>query len=367
LRTVKNIHAINFIIFYNPKCGINNTKSTLRKGKLSSSELENCLMILLTYPLAIKNKQYYIMKERGLVPKRFKGVIIVFLLWSLLLAPLYAEEKSPDIAVIVSSQIRPYIVALEGLRSQFQQSLSIYYLNSNPEFIRHHLNHKQYDLLIAIGPEASIFIWSTLNTDNKKVALMVLDPQKLLSDPEPCGVDLRIPFKDQISLIRQRLGEKRKIGILYNPIENKEWIEEAQKEGAKLGIRIIPLMVHKRSEIMKIVSSAYQYIDTLLFIPDSTVISMTLISHLVKDALLHGIAVVGYNHFFLEVGAVLAFNINYEKVGILGAKIAEDILAGSSCKLYPPPFEVEWNEKAWKKVTEYVSNMEASGSEGKMP
>ncbi|MCD6198438.1 MAG: hypothetical protein J7K15_07685 [Deltaproteobacteria bacterium] len=307
------------------------------------------------------------MKKNAIVPKKIKGTILAFLLWSVFLAPLHAEENNADIAVIVSSQIRPYVMALEGLRSRFHQSLTIYYLNSNPELIRHHLTQKYYDLLIAIGPEASILVWSTLNPDDKKIALMVLDPQKLLADPEPCGVDLRIPIKDQIKLIKERLGDRRKIGILYNPVENREWIEQAQKQGSDLGVNVIPLPVHKRHEITKVLSSAYQNIDTLLFIPDSTVISMALLSHLVKDALLHGIAVVGYNHFFMEIGAVLAFNIDYEKVGILGAELARDILSGSQCGLSPPPFEVEWNEKAWKTITEYLGSIGASGSEGEVP
>jgi len=307
------------------------------------------------------------MEKNAVIPKKIEGIILAFLLWSLFLSPLHAEENSADIAVIVSSQIRPYVMALEGLRSSLQQPLTIYYLNLNPEFIRRHLNQKHYDLLIAIGPEASILTWSTLDPDDKKIALMVLDQQKLLADPEPCGVDLRIPIKDQIQLIKQRLGDKRKIGILYNPMENREWIEQAQKEGSQLGISVIPLPVHKRHEITKVLSSAYQNIDTLLFIPDSTVISMALLSHLVKDALLHGIAVVGYNYFFVEIGAVLAFNINYEKVGILGAKLARDILSGSQCGLSPPPFEVEWNEKAWKMITEYLGSVRASRSEGEVP
>jgi hypothetical protein len=307
------------------------------------------------------------MKKNAIVPKKIKGTILAFLLWSVFLGPLHAKENNADIAVIVSSQIRPYVMALEGLRSSFQQPLTIYYLNSNPELIRHHLSQKCYDLLIAIGPEASILAWSTLNPDGKKIALMVLDPQKLLADPEPCGVDLRIPIKEQMHLIKQRLGDKRKIGILYNPMENSEWVKLAQKEGTDLGISVIPLPVHKRPEITKVLSSAYQNIDTLLFIPDSTVISMALLSHLAKDALLHGIAVVGYNHFFVEIGAVLAFNIDYEKVGILGGKLARDILSGSQCGLSTPPFEIEWNEKAWKTITEYLGSVGASRSEGEVP
>jgi len=305
-------------------------------------------------------------KDAVVPPKKFKGTILVFFLWSLFSALLHAEEHNTDVAVIVSSQIRPYVMALEGLRSSLQQPLKIYYLNLNPELIRHNLSQEHHDLLIAIGPEASVLAWSNLNPGDKKIALMVLDQQKLLEDPEPCGVDLRIPIKEQIKLIKERLGGRRKIGILYNPMENRGWVEQARRHGSDLGVSVIPLRVHNRHEITKVLSSAYQDIDTLLFIPDSTVISMALLSHLVKDALLHGIAVVGYNHFFMEIGAVLAFNIDYERVGILGAELARDVLSGSKCRLTPPPFHIEWSEKVWKTINDYSGSLK-SRSSGDVP
>ncbi len=276
---------------------------------------------------------------------------------------LHARQGKANIAVIVSSQIRPYIMALDGLRSGLNYPLTVYYLSSNPELVRHYLKQKSYSLVISIGPEASTLTWSLLRPGDKKIAIMVLDPQDLLADPDPCGVDLRVPMKDQIHLIVDRLGDKRKIGILYNPVENKKWVEQAQKAGADLGVRIIPLAIHKRQEITKVLSSAYQHIDTLLFIPDSTVISEALVSHLTKDALLHGIAVVGYNHFFMEIGAVMAFTINYKEVGTLGAEIAGKVLSGSRCRLLPPPFKVEWNKKVWKTITEdFASTKKSKGA-----
>ena len=107
--------------------------------------------------------------------------------------------------------------------------------------------------------------------------------------------------------------------------------------------------------------------NTLLFIPDSTVISEALLSHLVKEALLHRIAVVGYNHFFMEIGAVLAFKIDYKGVGALGAKLAGKVVSGSSCRLHSPPFEVEWNQKAWDAVRQDFGRDDKSGRNGERP
>ncbi|MEA1866521.1 MAG: hypothetical protein U9N19_00230 [Thermodesulfobacteriota bacterium] len=157
------------------------------------------------------------MKKNAIVPKKIKGTILAFLLWSVFLSPLHAKENNADIAVIVSSQIRPYVTALDGLRSSFRHPLTIYYLNSNPELIHHHLSRKYYDLVIAIGPEASVLVWSTLNPDDKKIALMVLDPQKLLANPEPCGVDLRI---SKVSDIPDKTAARRKKKN-WNPLQSR--------------------------------------------------------------------------------------------------------------------------------------------------
>jgi putative ABC transport system substrate-binding protein len=285
--------------------------------------------------------------------------LLLIISWALPLAtasPAIADEAA--IAVVVSSEIRPYLAALEGLRSGLSHSLEIYYVNRNPELVRHRLVHSDFDVVIAIGPEASKLVWSAEKDMGEKMTLMVLDPQKVLDDAGLCGIDLRIPIREQISLTRKRLGAGRNIGILYNPQENQEWVGLAVTAGSELGVKISPLEVDGKKDAIKTLAAAYGSIDTLLFIPDSTVISETLVSHLIKEALLHGIAAVGYNHFFVEAGAVMSFNIQYDQVGMMGARLAQAILAGSGCGLSPPPFETELNERAWQLVVKGLEDTE---------
>jgi putative ABC transport system substrate-binding protein len=293
--------------------------------------------------------------------------LLLVISWALPLATAtraIADEAA--IAVVVSSEIRPYLAALEGIRSGLSQSLEIYYVNTNPELVRHRLAHSDFEIVIAIGPEASKLVWSAEDGMGKRMTLMVLDPQKVLDDPGLCGIDLRIPMKEQISLTRKRLGAGRNIGILYNPQENQEWVGLAMTAGSELGMKITPLQVNTKQGATKALAAAYGSIDTLLFIPDSTVISETLVSHLIKEALLHGIAAVGYNHFFVEAGAVMSFNIQYDQVGMTGAKLAQAILASSGCGLSPPPFEIEWNERAWQLVVKGLEDTE-SRTQGDTP
>jgi putative ABC transport system substrate-binding protein len=253
-----------------------------------------------------------------------------------------------EVAVIVSSQIKPFVQALEGFRHGFPQPVTISYVDSNPELIRHNLGKEQYALIVAIGPEAAKIVWSSAANDGPKMVLMVLDPHELLdTNTSLCGVHLRVPISDQLRLLSEQMGPGRKIGIIYNPRENKQWVADAGNSALEFGLTLVPLEVSRKQDIEKVLTAALEQIDTLLFIPDSTVISETMVRHIIKKCLLNKIAVSGYNNFFIEAGAVMAITINYKDVGIIGAQLAERILTEGCSTLLPPLFEVQWNQKAW--------------------
>ena len=268
-------------------------------------------------------------------------------LYCLAYLPSAAAADDGEVAVIVSSRIRPFVQALDGFCSGFSQPVTISYVDSNPELVKHKLAKNQFALLVAIGPDAAKIVWADSKADTPKMALMVLDPKELLGNTPLCGIHLRVSASDQFRLLIDRMGPGRKVGIMYNPLENEKWMASAGNSAKDADITLAPLAVTRKQDVVRILSSSVKQIDTLLFIPDSTVISETMVRHIIKKCLLNQIAVVGYNNFFLEAGAVMSFTINYEKVGTMGSKLAEDILTGVDCKLTPPPFEVQWNQKVW--------------------
>lgn len=263
-------------------------------------------------------------------------------------APVMAGE--PELAVVVSSHIRPFVQAMNGFRSKMSEPMVLSYVDSNPELVRHRLLSGRFELVIAIGPAAARMVCKDTSAQARKLYLMVLDPWELLGRSALCGVHLRISPLQQFRMITERMGPGRRVGVLYNPAENGQWIVNASAVAPIAHVSLVPVKVGKREDVSQAFSDAARTIDTLLFIPDSTVISEAMVTYLVKNALLKGIAPVGYNRFFLETGSVMAFVIDYEKCGEVGAGVAMDILAGRSCSMLPPPFEVGWNRNAWELV-----------------
>jgi len=250
--------------------------------------------------------------------------------------------------VFISSKIRPYIEALDGLRSKTHRELRVVYLDENLELAKHYLKKGGVEAAVAIGPEAAKLIYSDEFRVPIKMAVMTLDLKKLLPGSDPCGIDLRVPISFQILQIAERLGREKNLAILYNPQENSDIIRQASNACRKAGLNFIPLPVNGPDEIIGNLTPHMDKIDVLLFIPDSTVISEKVVRHLTKEALLKGAAVAGYNHFFYETGALLAFTIDYRKVGAEAAVLLEEFLNGYKCRLLPPPVKIEWNKKAFE-------------------
>ncbi len=273
-------------------------------------------------------------------------------LWPVLLVVLGGplSSNAEEVAVVVSSEIRPYIMALNGLRDGLDVPLEVLYLKGNYRLVAHKLASGGARVVVCIGPEAARLVRDRIVPPSRAVLLMILEPASLLDMSGLCGIDLRVPPPVQFSEMARRFGEGARIGVLFSPAENGRFIEGAASLASNEGLVLVPMPVRSRSEVRRVFEARLPSLDVLWFIPDSTVISEAVVSYLVKTALIHGVASVGYNHFFMERGAVMSFTVDYEAVGQRGADLVRSLLSGGGCPLGPPPYRVEWNEKAWKIV-----------------
>lgn len=248
-------------------------------------------------------------------------------------------------AIVVSSEIKPYLQALEGIRSRFASAPYIYHMEGNPKLVAKRISDAQHDVVFAIGPEAASLL-NQANSTAQKIVLMVLDAYKIIG-AEPCGVDMRVPIAKQLEEVEKALGKGRVVGILYSPSENETVVQEATEAASRLNMRLVGLPVSSSSDAVNVLKKARGQLDTLLFIPDPQVTgSETLVSYLVKEAFLSGLFVVGYNQFFLESGASIAFCLDYYKTGQVAAELADEKNLAKTCKLIAPPYEVRLNYKA---------------------
>lgn len=299
------------------------------------------------------------------------GAILLIIFFIVFPQKAFSES---NVAVLISRNIIPYVEAAEGLSSviaEFERvNTEIFayedFTGKRKSFLVDKLAGESFDLYVAVGPEASRFLYGNFSEANASILYsMVLNPQEIFEPIENmCGVSLEIPVEMQLAQISYSTPEIKKLGLVYDPANNQEFFDEAEKAALLFDIEIIPLKVSERRNIPAALKSGYGFIDGFWLIPDRTVISESIIQYIIKEALLRKIPTIGFNKFFYESGAVLAFVFDYRNLGRQAGEMALNILAGNSCGRRPPFFETWVNKRVADKLgIEVVSGQDAGAGD----
>jgi len=301
------------------------------------------------------------------MPYTFLGRLLLRLLLVVLCsvflgaAALQGEEiRAPKVAIIVSRNIRPYIEAVEGMSVVLAESASAKvqvfslekFKGKSQDVLVQSLTGEKFDLFVAVGPEAVRFARETPVLEKAAwLYSMILNPPTVSGQAETaCGVPLDIPSKRQLEMIAQGLTAVKRLGLLYDPRNNSEFFMKAAAEALSHDLKIVPLKVSSKKDIPVVLKQNWENIDALWLIPDQTVISESIVAYIIKDALFKKIPVIGYNRFFYESGAALAFVFDYEELGRQTGRLAANMLRGKACEKETPVFHVWLNLRVIDKL-----------------
>jgi putative tryptophan/tyrosine transport system substrate-binding protein len=305
------------------------------------------MLVLLKLPYIMRVSIFF---THGM-PYFFLGRLLLVVFCSAFLgtAALHgAEIRTQKVAVLVSQNIRPYIEAVDGMSGVLAENagakVQVFSLDKfkgkTRDVLSQSLSGEKFDLAIAVGPEAVRFASEEPALERTTwLYSMVLNPPKVFGQTEAaCGVSLDIPAQRQIEMIAQGLTAVKRVGLLYDPRYNAEFFTKAAVEAASLDLKIIPLKVTSKKDIPVVLKQHWESIDALWLVPDQTVISESIVQYIIKDALFKKTPVIGYNRFFYESGAALAFVFDYEELGRQTGRLAASLLAGKTCERETPVF-----------------------------
>jgi len=268
----------------------------------------------------------------------------------LLTFPTTSSARDKAVAVLISREIAPYVEMVEGLeeglpeftvhRFFFDQQGKPYTINGYAE-----LSSRHYCAVVAVGPTALTY----LQAHKKDIPVlfgMVLNPERLirLGTPHICGVSLNLPISAQLEVIRSLLPSVSRLGVLFDPANNQQWFDNAATiADTNDQIQLVALPVHSQQQNIKIISD-YSGIDAILFIPDKTIISQAVIRYIIKKAFKRHIPVIGYNQFFLDSGAAIAFVVDYHNSGLqVAAQVSAAVNTGNCRGIVASEFTVKTN------------------------
>jgi len=277
------------------------------------------------------------------------------------LLPAYGNQSpTVRVAIVVSKNIRPYLEAVEGFESGLADNADIKTQVFNLEKLddkgRVELFQgpgvKEFALFVAVGPEAALSVWKGIGREGaSRIYFMVLNPEKVFGPKKRgCGISLNIPVKTQIEMISRGFPSVRRLGLLYDPELNSGFFRKAAGAASLLDLTVVPLRVSSKKDIPSVLKRQWKDMDALWLIPDRTIISESIVKYMIKEAFLRKVPVIGYNRFFYQTGAALAFVFDYKELGQQCAQKALRILSGEDCLDTPPLFHVWINEGVAEKL-----------------
>ena len=263
----------------------------------------------------------------------------------------FAQDR--PVAVLISKEIRPFIEMVTGLEKSLDFPVVRVFLDERNTPFSHDALYKglelnSYAYVIAVGPSALSYLCTLSPSQDMHNVLyaMVLNPEKIIPPGiDLCGISLNLFSGVQISRIPKVFPKVKRIGVFFDPDNNKEWFTTAGILGKFKGIELVPLHVKVQSDINRHYRDGYMGVDALLFIPDKTVISPTIIKHVIKQAVIRKIPVIGYNQFFYQAGAAMSFVLDYRAIGGQMAHMVTSLLKGDACAFTSPAYNELINHK----------------------
>ncbi len=277
-----------------------------------------------------------------------------------------SDSDSYQIIVFVSKNIRPYIEAVDGLRGQLAKSivadvevimLDRYAPKARADLADRFSGESDVGLVAAIGPEAAAFVWESFKgAAFPKIYSIILNPEKVIGAIETAaGISLNIPPDEQLKVIRQGFPSVERIGIFYDPVYNLDFYEKASKAAFELDVDLVPLSVGSKKDIPFLLQECWDSVDCIWLIPDRTVISESIAQYIIKQAVLQKIPVIGYNQFFYDSGAAMAFVFDYNDLGRQSAELIADILQQQESGSRTPVFKAWLNKTVLEKLNIEIS------------
>jgi len=272
-----------------------------------------------------------------------------------------AADRSFRVVIVVSANIRPYIEALDGIRSELDRILRAdaevimldrYDEKAGFDLADRLIREKPTDLIAAIGPEAAAFVWRLFpGPSPTRMYSLILNPEKTVGAQDmDAGIPLNIPPGVLIQMIHQGLPALRRIGIFYDPAHNREFFDTAAAAALELGVELVPMAVSERKDIPFLLQECFDSLDGVWLIPDRTVISESIAQYIIKESVLQKMPVIGYNQFFYDSGAALAFVFDYAELGRQTAGLIAEALNKNKSVAQIPVFKVWLNETVLKKL-----------------
>jgi putative ABC transport system substrate-binding protein len=170
------------------------------------------------------------------------------------------------------------------------------------------------------------------------VAGMVLREADIRRGRGVTGVFLEFPLETQLAWLQHLMPDARRIGVVFNPAENRDTIAAAGKIAGRMGLELLAREVTTPPELPGALESLANQADVLWGISDNVVVTPQTARSLLLFSFRNRIPFIGLSTAWVKAGAFYALDRDYRDIGRQCAELAAKVLAGAEAgSLAPVP------------------------------
>jgi len=266
----------------------------------------------------------------------------------LLLAPLFfysyvdlsATAEKGRVLVLHSGEALPTEEVLAGFQKHLSEQgvhvhLDIHSLEEDGSFTDATKNGEAPLLVLALGSRAAQTALDTVS-DVPIVTGLVLSDDDIRGHPNAAGVVLEFPLETQFQWVHRMMPAATNIGVLYNPKENQQKVDTAQKIAQREGLQLILRPVTSPRELPGALESLTNEVDALWGLPDRLVLSPQTAKNILLFSFRNRIPFIGLSTSWVKAGALYALHWDYNDLGAQCGELAIRSMHGTPLSGLPP-------------------------------
>ena len=259
-----------------------------------------------------------------------KKILLIILLLISFSKPALAER---DILVIQSVKISPYEDALNGFLSVTKFNIRRIILSKLKKFdLAEDIRKARPSLILAIGRDALMNVKEV--KDIPVVCMMVLAPQSILAPNENFyGISMNIPPEKQLEIYISAIPGLNNIGLIYNPNNTGNLVENALGAAEKKGVRLIAMKAKKASEVPSVLKDISDKIHAFWMLPDITLMTPESIEFLLITSIEKNIPILTFSPKYVEMGALISISVDPYDMGKQAGELAQKIITDENKKV----------------------------------
>ena len=172
--------------------------------------------------------------------------------------------------------------------------------------------------------------------DAQIISALVLNAEIFDLAHNATGVLLNQSVEVQLDYLHRILPDVRRVGVLFNPSENEQFVSNAQILARKMDIDLIAKPVSQPRDLPKALRSIGSNTQMIWGIADHIVLAPETVQHLLVYSFRNRLPLSGLSEPWVKAGALYALERDYFDIGVQCGEMAVKSLEGISLENIPP-------------------------------